>query len=300
MKKIYLLGSLTLLLGVTACNDKENYYEATYHVPTLNILTSTSDGVGVASECTYDYYAKTSGGKNTGNVTAKSIQIEGSSYNLKTSDGSFVTNGFTVSFSNLAGTLSGNKTYPVSDGKFSFTNYINTPKLLGLNVNVDLPEQFAICQYNIGEDYFMNTFPANAFYSGVTTTTYPGANGQESNTTKTIPYQLKLNIGDNTATMYMYNAKFSGVAAEPPKSQINLEGLTVEYLNGVVTVKGENIVPVVVEGTVSTPYENFIFNNIEFKTTTPDMSECEINYTVAGRFTGNFQGSYLFGNKYVQ
>ena len=299
MKKAFLYCGLSILIGLTACKDNEYTYEFNYSVPTVNILTNNSDGSAVASRCVYSYEAKESNGTTIGSVTSSAIVIDGSSYTLQTSSGPFKNNTYTVAFDNLSGMMTGNRNIPVTDGKFVFTTVFNNPSFFGITTNYNFPQQFAMCQYNIGDEYSVKTFPENSFFTGSTTTEYPGQNGTESNSTNSIYYMLSLNITDNTATMYMFNAKFSGSPMEPAKAQINIEGLSVEYNNGSIIAKGENIIPVIVEGNVETPYENYIFNNIEFKTTTTDLSECEINYTVAGRFRGNFLGSYIYNNKYI-
>ena len=299
MKKIYLLGSLAVLLGLSGCKDNDYNYNYQFTVPTVNILTNVSDGTGVASKVTYDYEINDNSGTTTGTISSSAIVLGGSSYTLKTVTAPYQYNSFTVAFKNVTGSMTGNQTIPVSNGNFTFTTVVNNPLLLGLSISTQLPQQFAICQYKIGDEYTVKTFPEIAFYTGETTTQYPGADGMQENSTKTIFYELSLNLAENKATIYMYNAKFSGMPQEPSKSQINIEGLNVDYSNGMVTVTGENIIPVVVEGNVSTPYENYIFNNIEFKTTSDDLSECQISYTVAGRFSGTFKGSYIYGNRFV-
>lgn len=299
MKKVFFYGSLALMLGLTACKDSDTKNEYNFSVPTLNIITNLSDGTGVASNTLYDYELKDVSGTLTGSVSCSGIVLDGTSYTLKTNTASYQTNAYTVVFKNVTGVMTGNQNIPVSNGNFTFTTVFNTPQLLGLTTTLRLPDQVAVCQYNVGDEYTVKTFPQNPFYTGKTVTQYPSGDGMASNESKTIYYQLSLDLENNSADINIYNSKFSGSPMEPVHPLITVKGLDIDFSDGQVTVTGNDIIPEIVEGNVATPYPNYIFNTVEFKTTSVDLTECEFNYTVAGRFQGTFQGSYLYGNSYV-
>lgn len=102
-------------------------------------------------------------------------------------------------------------------------------------------------------------------------------------------YAVAIDPNTNKAEVGLYNAKF----AEPmPQLTMYLRGLNVEY-----TAEGykiyaseEGVVPLV--GNDLIPYPDYIFNNFELVCEGEKLTDINVNFQVAGKFNGRFNGSF--------
>lgn len=147
--------------------------------------------------------------------------------------------------------------------------------------------------FNVPGKYSVHAFPRRAYFGGSTTTTYNGADGAEKHyTSNSMTVGIDINLDSRTATLVMYNARF---AEEMPMSlsRVELKGLKVEgdREHGY-ELTGKNIIPLVGEGQGAVEYPMFVFNDIEFHPTNDLMTRAECEFEVAGRYKGEFSGSY--------
>lgn len=295
MKKSFLFAGAAFMLILSSCNGNDNVLRQSFTTTPISIITSLTDG---STTVTTGYYRfDVEAYSQLGTLTASDIILNGSSIGFVTEELPYQSYGYDVIFKNITANATGSSSYEVKNGNFIATPYYYFPGYFGIESPYNPPLAYGIpnvlvASYQLGNDYFVKTFQANTFYKGTTTTSYTFQGNTENFKTEDIAYGLILNLKDNTATLIMYNAKFSNVPQEPVKSQINIEGLDVTFSNSGIVARGTNIIPNVVEGTHSTPYENYIFNTIEFRTTSDDLTKATISYNVAGMYYGTFTGDY--------
>ena len=298
MKQFYLLCGLALSLGLTSCMGDDDYTQTfSFGVEPINVVTDSEAGTTIASKGTYFFDMKDSSGKLTGSISSTNLILSTSAVGLSVGETEVKSNYWTYLFEKVSGTITGNSTLAMTDGTFMVTSIFNNPQLLELDIDYKAPVRILVAQYKVGEQYTVKTFQTTTFFTGQTTTRFTMGGQLLTNTTKTIPYQLTLDLEKKKANIYIYNARFSGMEQEPPKAQINLNDLDLAFVDGGIVVTGENVIPEVVEGTTTTPYPNYTFGNIEFHTTNNELTECEINYEVIGdygSYYGNFTGTYLY------
>ncbi|MCH5229402.1 MAG: hypothetical protein J1F12_05340 [Muribaculaceae bacterium] len=289
MKTKFISGAFLLgLVAFTSCGKSESTITQTYNLNAVNLITDVTDGSTFASEGWYYFDLTISDMK--GSVAASNLILNNTAVNFTSAVEPYTSTGYDIYFKNL--------TVPsqnVTDGNFLLSPYFYFPKMYNItSADMYVPQAslVLIANYNVGENYKVKTFQKNTFYVGKTTTQYNMMGVDQTYETEDIYYQLSLDLKESKAQLLMFNAKFSNVEQEPKKAQINLNDLKVEYTDGVIKVYGENIIPEVVEGNATTPNEDFIFNTIEFTTTSEDLTQCEIKYQVAGRFYGSFTGAY--------
>lgn len=288
MKKTLLIGAALLAIaGGTSCNNKESVITQNYTQGALNIITDLDNGNTYTSVGRYFFDLDIT--KQTGYVEVSNLIINNNSLTFKTENQEYITLGPDVYFKDVTITSQN-----IKDANFLLTPFFYTP------ANVNIPGTFrpqfsyeVVAQFYIGDEYMVKTFQPITFYKGTTTTGYNTADGPATFDTETIYYQLTLDTEKNKGVIEMFNAKFSGVPAEPAKQQIILEDLDVEYVDGGIKVSGEEIVPLVVmDGGEPLPTEGYTFDFIEFQTTNFNLTQCQIDYSVAGRYTGTFKGAY--------
>ena len=306
MKKYFLYGSMALLTGLTMVScSKDGYQEVsrTLNASAITIITSESDGNVTASAGTYSFNIKMTDTENTGSVTSPELIADNTSLGFTTNVQKYSSTGYDAFLKNVTGTV-GNSTmelnnadflalylYDATQNKYGYYYDLSNAGKYTFTVNVIAP-WITLAKYNIGSTYRVNTFPVNSFFKGTTTTTYPSAEGLASHSTNDITYRFIVDAKENKAVLIVYNAKFSGSPAEPTKAAIIVEGLAVDFTPTGISITGENIVPDVVEGDATTPYESFTFNKISFHTTNDLYTEGVLDYTVATVFNGHFEGAY--------
>lgn len=181
-----------------------------------------------------------------------------------------------------------NSKYNITDLECLFTDIYfcpdswrnNNPRPLG---------DMVIMECEIGDEYILRTFPLIAGYRGTSTTSF-AMGGKEQSYMSDVPlYAVAIDPNTNKAEVGLYNAKF----AEPmPQLTMYLRGLNVEY-----TAEGykiyaseEGVVPLV--GNDLIPYPDYIFNNFELVCKGEKLTDINVNFQVAGKFNGRFNGSF--------
>lgn len=287
MKKTLLFGGIALLLSMTACDSNNSKTTQKFSVPVYNVLTSLTDGTTSISPAYYTFDLITS--SMVGTISEEGLIIDNSAVNFITDEVKYKS--YTLNdalFSNIEATTTGTMTYALTNGTFNLNPYFYVP-----NKQYTPATPYAlIASYNLGSEYKVVTYFIDPYYVGDTNTQYTIQGTQQRYKTDNIVYGVKLNLKEMTATISMYNAKFTDVPQEPTKAQINIAGLPLTFSNGAIIIKGENIVPTVVEGGVETPYEDFMINSIEFRSTSSNLVSASINYVVAGMYYGSFTGDY--------
>ena len=152
--------------------------------------------------------------------------------------------------------------------------------------------------YQIGQDYKVTTFTTDRTYQGTTGTTYTVMGQPASATSKTIFYRVILDIAKNKASVVMYKAKFSNVAAEPEKAVIYIPGLDLVWGNSTYTVSGKDIVPMVIDGGKLEEMPDFTFASFNMQTKGEFMTDVDMSFKVINsvmgqniEYNGNFSGS---------
>lgn len=302
MKKIYLLGIVALAIALPSCNSKDDDYSYTSSnkVTAVNIITSIEDETTVVSEGNYQFQYKFNSSDQVGSVSSSSIVVNNNSYGFETVETSYKSTGYDFYLYHPQST-----TNNLTEDVFYITQLFYYPSMFmepPFSNPYNIPQYMLIAQYTLDNKYNVKTFQKNTVFLGETVTRYPDGQGGtatfspgQSSDEKPMVYQLSLDIEKNKADIIIYNAKFA--PPSPLLSQVFIQGLDVDFTGGMVRVKGENIVPKVPEGGELTPYERFMFNSIELMTTNSSLTECEIAYTVASVFKGNFTGSYIVDTK---
>lgn len=310
MKKFLTLGLAALTLGFTGCKHQDSYetYNRPITAPAFSIITSLDNQEVVVKEGAYKFDLTITYSNNpsqTGIVTSPDLIADNTSLSFNTESQDYQSTGYDAYFANAQGSVAGNLSLPLKnadflaaylqDDNYNPYGYYYTTDEVGeytFNLNALQYPWIAVAKFYLGDEYRVNTFPFDSFFKGTTTTTYPSAGTTNKYRTENITYRFMIDSKTMTAKMIMYNAKFSSVEREPVK-WILVEGLTVDFTSDGVTIKGENIVPGMLESNGFTPNDNYIVNTLEFKTINDYYTTATLDFTVAGIYQGHFEGSYL-------
>ena len=183
---------------------------------------------------------------------------------------------------------------PTSNDEYSgyFYNETDSDEYT-FKLNPVLPNWIVVANYTVGDMYRINTFQTNTFFKGRTTTYYDFRGEENTYNTDGIMYRMILDTQKMTATMIMYNAKFTDVPQEPVKTVLIIKGLDLEFSPDGIKASGSDIIPDWYEAGALTPVPSFTINSVEFKTTNDYYTQAVIDYVVADAYTGHFEGSYL-------
>lgn len=193
-----------------------------------------------------------------------------------------------LSFKGYSPSLSGDSNLPVKDLSAVMTPYYYYDEV---ETKIKIHAGALLMHYNIGQEYVVRTFSADACYKGETATTFTDAEGDKGEYKNSkIVYRVILDVDKMTADVYIYQAKFAEQA--PSLSKLLLENLAVTITADGYTVEGSDVVPKMVEGDTSTPVARFPFNTFRMTTTGDMMNSAVIEYTVAGRYAGYFTGAF--------
>ena len=297
MNKKILFGSLALISLLTACkNDSEYSYTWPATVTTNNIVTNLSNGATTASAGVYTVSRTVNNNTSYGSIGVVNLEMGTSSpVSFVTLEQPYQTNS-NLTYSYFTDVVSANPSVIVSNSRFLFTNNFYWPTFSVFNFKS--PGEQLYANY-IVNGYQIRTIPSQSMFVGGTLTTY----GSQTNTNDEIYYFLDLDIKNNTATVIMFNSKFSASPMEPVKD-IRVSGLDVTYNNGVITATGSLLTPDMAEGSAWTPNENYRINSIKFETAEGTYTKCHLNFTVEAYpnnpdrnaiYTGTFSGSSLMG-----
>lgn len=304
-KSLFLLTGATLLIASSCSKLDDGYQEVTRTIngPAVSIITDLDNNSVIASYGNYAYDLKMTETSNTGFVTSPELIANNVSLAFISDTQNYLSTGYDAYFTNVKADA-GNTSMPINnasilalyiqDNEFNkYGYYINTDNAAKYTYTINsISPWITVAKYNIGDSYRVNTFPLNSFFKGVTTTTYPMGDKVASNETQDITYRFILDVEKNTAVMIIYNSKFSASPMEPVKTII-VENLAVEFTPTAIKITGKDIVPDIVEGSSSTPNEDFILNSVEFTTTDNIYTLAKLDFTVADKYTGHFEGSYL-------
>ncbi|MCM1377415.1 MAG: hypothetical protein NC097_06445 [Clostridium sp.] len=305
MKKLLLIPAIALLLFASCDDDSVDERTVSYYTSNLVIPDDASEPVSV-SKATYVVNAQVSEGRLA--VSSSSVKIGSQDASLSTdfvSYKSWATNvGSLNVFSGATGRLGG---MPVTsfDGAISAIFYYPNPVVNLPGIDFIPAAQFgpmAIFQYRVADKYSVKTFSRDAVYGGKTIThfSYQGQ-AQTPFESESIMYRLVMSQDYRTADLIIYKAKF----AQQQPFEINamvLKGLSLDFSVSGISATGKNLVPQVPEqdGTQIgyTPYENYTFKSVIFRTTSSDLTCASINFTVANpnggpSYQGQFSGKYV-------
>lgn len=296
MKQIYtVLASVACIASLTSClKDGKEEYTRSFPTKPINIITNLEDGsTTVSTGGTYQFDLNYT--ELTGTISTSNLIVNNNSWNFSTPSSRFLSYNYSNAlFFNPGGYINNNTDLPILNSTFLGTPYfyVNT-NYAGDYTYVPNYGYIIAASYMIGDKYLVRTFQEDTFFSGETVTSYPYQGETVTAKPEGITYRIHLDLENNKAVFIIYNAKFSGVPAEPVKEVIIVEGLDVEYSKDGIVITGENLVPEIGEANATTPYPSYIFNSIRFETTDDLLTECKISYKVAGIYNGEFTGKYI-------
>lgn len=299
MKKIILgAAAVAMMIGVSSCDSKEGTSTMNFPVTTYNhVADMVAGGVPTVVGSTYKFNFDTMAatvtvgaelpisGSNISFVTP-SISYTGGMYNYEN-------NYYEVINVNsmVAGTASNQATVANLDCQLTSIAYY-PPQIEGLpQVSIPYGYKYAVMSYNIGNNYKVKTFWSDMTFKGNTTTHYSLSGANKEFTSKDVLYRVVMNIKDKKATVILYNAK---LAEEMPKpiTNIVLKDLPVSFDANGYSINAKDVVPDVYESGVATPNPNFPFDSFTLSSR-GDLTSCNIYYSVAGKYQGEFNGSYV-------
>ena len=293
MKKITVGLFSIALLAFGACSTDVDDQTQTVGYSTVNLVTPINGGESFASKGSYKFFLNLTQMKGT--VSTSSLMIDNKAYSFQTDTVSYSYmggQGMIITMNNLQGYLDGDREMPLSDANFDITSYYYVANIAVPDyAQVPDPYPYVIGQYTAG-NWSVATFQEDAAYYGVTTTSYTSQNEtMQSYTNEDMLYRVMIDVDKKTADIIIYNAKFAEPA--PTLQAILLKDLKVTFGNGAYSIEGENIVPGVAEGTSWTENPNYVFDTFKMTTLNKELTQADMSYQVAGRFNGNFNGSYI-------
>lgn len=309
MKKSLLLGlSAIIALGFASCNKNDDYSQTTsIAIPAFNLFTSVSGNeapfVGTSTYSFSVKYPDETITVSTSNMTTPS----GSAATFTTIPMSLKSKVITVdetarevlNFSAQEATESGSKIYSLN-GELTQAvnfpkNYQNVDALPGYKWLIPTSSFHHIfMQYRYGENWEVRTFWPDVTYRGTTVTAFP--QDPAGYTTDGIQYRIVMQFNEDDlslnkkADLIIYDAKFA--PQSPDIQYIVLKDLNIEFNENGYTVSGTEALPFMVEGGEYIPLSKFMFNNIK-AVVSGDLTGISISYTVAGIYTGTFNGSCI-------
>lgn len=287
---------MCLLIGLTACDNNEYTNTRSRSCNPVNLIMANDGTSIISSGSVYGFTLKFGYNGQEGTFNINNLVINNNSINFETEEQSYATSNSLQEayFTNL---VSDTPNVSISNSTFLITPFLydlkfNNEKEMTL---VYTGQDFVVAQYTLNNNYTIKTIPPVTVWAGTTTSSYYNGGEEIKFPTNTIYYSIQINFdesGKPTGELNMYNAKFTENPREPVKTQIKVEGLEVSYENGALTLSGENIEPLLPDGTNWTPNPNYIFNSINFQTTSPNLMNGHLDFQVAGMYNGSFDGSY--------
>ena len=304
MNKKLLFLSIPAAMILASCNSSDvDEYTESFTYPTTNLVTNLETGETTASAGTYTFYDNVAEGWTI--ITSDNLRINGYNYTFKSEETPYSARQY--NFETLTGNTcliidvpdvfaTVNNVYPVINGKFKLANstYFSNLNIPGLDGYAGYPA--VVGEYNINNTWQVKTFANDAFFKGTTTTQF-SMGGQEMGFTNTeMLYRVAIDLEKSKATMVMYNAKFA--ESMPPLQAIIVEGLDVAWSSTGYTITGKNIIPMMMEGSGTTPAPEYTFTSLTIKSVSSDLTSASINYEINFRgmapYYGYFTGSYVW------
>lgn len=142
--------------------------------------------------------------------------------------------------------------------------------------------------YQVGDNITVRTLWYDQTFAGATITNYKDKDGNAlSYKDQGARYRMILDLKTNKATVIIYGAKFA--EAMPQINAIVLKDLALSFDNSGFEIKGENIVPQVLEGTTTTPNPRYTLTEFSFSSR-GDFSHGDCDFKLAGGFECSFSG----------
>jgi hypothetical protein len=289
MKKNYLLAGMAVsALMLASCTGGDDPVTSSYSCNLVNVVTSNTDGTTTASEGSYDFkYNLTDA---TMQMVASDVRVGSNSYNFRTSDqvrfseGSS-SQGVTTAFTASEMTAT-NSSVTASNLKATIYTVYNYNASLGLSTSVW--RHFDI-NYSVN-DYNVKTMESDQFFVGDTYSTYVYNEQHKEYTNSGIVYEIRFNVANNSADLYIYNAKFA--EEQPSITLMKVPGLKLQFSFGKYLLEGENLIPEVMESGSYTPNPRYVFNTIRFVPSNTDLTQGALSFTVAGMFQASASLTY--------
>lgn len=276
--------AVALAIGFTSCdkNDDEGDGSTQYFTVPMPTLV-TGNGVAATYDVSYRLDFSLQKMVLSASPTFGSLQ-----FGFKTDEVKFTVNGNTFS-ANAGNCTKVQGVAGVNDVRIKFNPMpVVPPETNGLGIGY-YENPWLLTRYEVLPGMKAYTYPLRATFKGTFKSTYPGQ--QQPFETNECMVEYSIDLANRKADVYFYNAKFA--APMPAQKVMRLKDLTVNFTDDGIELLGLNIVPSLLEGNDYTPYADYTFNKIEFEIETPNMTDCEIDFTVAGRFTGEFEGSSI-------
>lgn len=290
-----------LLAGTSCDNEKGNNMEQTFGVQMLNLVTDMNvngaDG-GAIAETTYRIHIDYTDTKM--GVAGVDVPVGNEKITFTVPDTRYSFDNFMFHTSAL--------TAPTADGgeikgfDVRLTQAFNTPPATAPLGSPAFKTTMAMMAYYTYCHYMVRTFPADAVYTGYTTTTITkegDADNHQFSTDKPM-YRVIIDASKMTASLYIYNAKFSDAAAMP-ELNLRIDGLKVQPTNLGYEIVGTDVIPcTMAEGT---PYPSFTFATFRMSNVSDDLTSAKIEFsipTMRGTYAASFQGKYLIDTSLLQ
>lgn len=307
MKKLtFIAGCAALLLPLVSCNEEKADFTYNKQYLTSNLFTprNTSAEPFVTS-CFYlfDFV-----GTKSVSVSSTNLMFEGMNHVMSVSDVPIKVQRYTDGDLIILNKASGQ----VDAGMQQITNF--NCRISGLfyrkqssqptvsNTFADY-HPFVIATYNIGTAYSVATFQPDVTYRGVTTTTFEYQGQNQVYKTKSGHYRVVMDLDKLTADVVLYNVKF---AEQAPALILILKDLKINLERGGYVIEGTNFNPNQSDGNILTPNDSFPFESFKLRTTSEDLTNVSIEYTVRNKamedklgngtkvyYYGSFTGSYI-------
>lgn len=294
--------ALAALLAGTSCdNDKGNNMEQTFGVQMLNLVTDMNvngESGSEIAETTYRIHI---------DYTDTKIGVAGVDVPVGNEEITFSVPDTRYSFDNFMFHASA-LTAPTSDGgeikgfDVRLTQAFNQPPVTATQGSPAFKTTMAMMAYYTYGHYMVRTFPADAVYTGYTTTTITkegDADNHQYSTNKPM-YRFIIDGSTKTASLFIYNAKFSDAAAMP-ELNLRLDGLKVQPTNLGYEIVGTDVVPCTM--TEGTPYPGFTFATFRMSNLSDDLTSAKVEFsipTARGTYAASFQGKYLIDTSVLQ
>ncbi len=290
-----------LLAGTSCDNDKGNNMEQTFGVQMLNLVTDMnvngSENSEIA-ETTYRIHIDYTDTKI--GVAGVDVPVGNEEITFTVPDTRYSFDKFMFHASALSAPTNGGGEIKGFDVRL--TQAFNTPPVTAPHGSPAFKTTMAMMAYYTYGHYMVRTFPDDAVYTGYTTTTISkegDADNHQFSTDKPM-YRFIIDATTMTASLYIYNAKFTDAPAAP-ELNLRLDGLKVQPTNLGYEIVGTDVVPcTMAEGT---PYPSFTFASFRMSNISNDLTSAKVEFsipTARGTYAASFQGKYLIDTSLLQ
>ena len=292
-KALFLTLGLGAVLGLASCSDDQNKSTMTYNVQSYNLVTSvdgSKDPVVAASTYKFDFDMM-----NTTATVGTEITGLGSSVSFVTGSIPY-TGGFYYGEDGMLRELIKMESFK-QGSIYNMEVQLFTPANVAPEVNgapkISMPAmgRYLVMNYQSGDNTKVRTFWSDVTFCGTTTTTYQWEGAVKQFSNKDMKYRVVMDLQNKKATVVFYDAKF----AEEMKTSlvaIELADLDLTFTQNGYTIEGKNITPSSYDNGTKVPYPGFVFDNFSL-VTVGELTSTTINYEVAGKYNGRFEGSYI-------